>query len=150
MIDGERRLHLVIRIFRQIQVDEICVGGRWLSMSNVHIQLNDPFHKYLDIWTLVIFSLTDTLACDKPPYTPIDPPTPKYFTIKGFRSGHQEVSVHIHQPLRPRNHFRFQFVILISLHYGEVEKIAESGQLWGLISPQFFCRKYVKYCSMLY
>ena len=27
------------------------------------------------------------------------------------------------------------------LHYGEVEKIAESGQLWGLISPQFFLQK---------
>ena len=29
-------------------------------------------------------------------------------------------------------------LMIMTMHYGEVEKIAESGQLWELISPQFF------------
>ena len=28
----------------------------------------------------------------------------------------------------------------VTMHYGEVEKIAESGQLWELISQQFFAK----------
>ena len=34
--------------------------------------------------------------------------------------------------------FTWQLRCVISVHYGEVEKVAESGQLWELISQQFF------------